>query len=452
MTQLARRLRTLDYFTLGFGAMVGVGWLILMNDWLERGGPWGGVIGFLLGGLVLLPVGYVYGRLVMAIPDTGSEIAYTARVFPASVSFFSGWMMLPAYLAVCPWESVAIGRVASYIFPGLERMELYRVGGQPIFLPNVILGLVLTALVVYVNFRGIQVSAGFQNWTTAGALALFSIFSVSGLAKGNIRNTLPPFSHASWVSVLLVLQIVPYFMTGFESVPKCAEEAGPEFRERGFFRAILAALFSGAGFYCIIIFVAGYSWPWQELVAQPLATTYALEHAIGSEWVVNLVLFAALLSLVKIFNANFLVSTRMLFALGRREMIDARLSRLHERHQTPWVAVLMVGLFTAAGTFLGRAILVPVTEVGSMAAACGWLSACAAYFAIDKSLRERAIAILGAMVSLVLIAMKVCWFVPGHFSRWEWITLTLWLAIGGLARYHGEALSPRAAAGGRTSN
>src|SRR5215467_4316576 len=371
MPQLARKLRTIDYFTLGFGAMVGVGWLILMNDWLERGGPWGGIIGFLLGGLMLLPVGYVYGRLVMAIPDSASEIAYTAKVFPASVSFLSGWMMLPAYLAVCPWESVAIGRVVSYIFPGLERMELYRVGGQAIFLPNLILGLALTALIVYVNYRGIKISAGFQNATTAGALALFAIFSLSGLAKGNIRNTLPPFSHASWVSILLVLQIVPYFMTGFESVPKCAEEASPEFRQRGFFRAIMAALFAGAAFYCIIILVAGYSWPWQQLVAQPRATTYALEHAIGSEWVVNVALVAALLYLVKCFNANFLASTRLLFALGRQQMIDGRISRLHDQHQTPWIAVVIVGLFTAVGPFLGRAILVPITEVGSMAAACG---------------------------------------------------------------------------------
>ena len=29
----------------------------------------------------------------------------------------------------------------------------------------------------------------------------------------------------AWVSVLLVLQVVPYYMTGFEAVPKCAEEA-----------------------------------------------------------------------------------------------------------------------------------------------------------------------------------------------------------------------------------
>ncbi len=434
VSHLARKLRTIDYFTLGFGTMVGVGWLVLMNDWLERGGPWGAIIGFLVGGALLLPVGYVYGRLVMAIPDAGSEIAYTARVFSPAVSFFSGWMMLLAYLVVCPWEGVAIGRVAGYIIPGLDRFELYRVGGRPVFLPSLVLGLLLTALIVFVNYRGIRISAAFQNWTTAGVLALFAVFTAGGLAKGNIHNTLPPFSHNAPLSVLLVLQIVPYFMTGFESVPKCAEEANPEFRAHGFFRAIMAALLVGAVFYCLIIFVAGYAWPWQQLTGRSLATAYALSQATGAAWVVNLVLVAALLSLMKIFNGNFLASTRLLFALGRQRMIDPRLGRLHDVNQTPWVAVLVLGLFTAAGVCLGSSILVPITEVGSLASACGWLSACAAYFAIEKSAKQRAVAAIGALVSLVLIGMKVLWIVPGHFSKWEWSTLLLWIVLGALLR------------------
>lgn len=430
MAQLARKLRTVDYFTLGFGTMVGAGWLVVMSDWLDRGGPWGGIIGFLVGGILLLPIGYVYGQLVMAIPDAGSEIAYTARVFPPGVSYFSGWMMMLAYLVVCPWEGVAIGTVASYIFPGLEKFELYRIGGQPVFLPTLILGLALTALIVFLNYRGVRVSAGFQNWTTAGVFVLFAIFALCGLAKGNIHNTLPPFSHSAPISILLVLQIVPYFMTGFESAPKCAEEANPEFRVRGFFLAIMAALVVGTAFYCIVIFVAGYAWPWQDLVHRPMATAYALRQAIGSPWVVDLVLAAALLSLMKIFNGNMLASSRLLFALGRQRMIDARMGHLHERHQTPSFAVLALGILTAAGVCLGKSILVPISEVGSMASACGWLSACAAYYGMAKPAKERAVAAVGAAISIALIAMKVLWLIPGHFSQWEWLTLALWLGLG----------------------
>ncbi len=116
MPALARKLRLTDYFTLAFGTMIGVGWLVLMDDWLARGGPLGAALGFALGGLLLLPVGYVYGQWVQRLPDAASEAAYTAQVFPPIVSFFTGWVMLLAYFIVCPWEAVAIGKVAAYIF------------------------------------------------------------------------------------------------------------------------------------------------------------------------------------------------------------------------------------------------------------------------------------------------------------------------------------------------
>ena len=257
MISLARKLRTTEYFTLAFGTMVGVGWLVVMDDWLRRGGPLGAILGFVVGGAALLPIGYVYGRLVIAIPDAGSEIAYTERVFPRSVSFATGWMMSLAYWVVCPWEAVAVGKIAAYVFPGLNSFELYRVAGKPVYLPHLLIGLALAGVITTLNYRGIRMSATFQNWTTFGLLALFVLFASFGVARGRAVNMQPLFSHSSWVSILLVVQIVPYFMTGFESVPKCAEEANPEFRSRGFFTAIMLAVLVGVVFYAAVIAVGG---------------------------------------------------------------------------------------------------------------------------------------------------------------------------------------------------
>lgn len=55
------------------------------------------------------------------------------------------------------------------------------------------------------------------------------------------------------VSTLLVLQIVPYFMTGFEAAPKCSEEASIDFQPRHFVRVIFMALGAGIFFYVTII-------------------------------------------------------------------------------------------------------------------------------------------------------------------------------------------------------
>ena len=165
--------------------MVGVGWLVVMDDWLLRGGALGALLGFAIGGALLFPIGWVYGRLVAAMPDAAGEIAYTAAAFSRPVSFSTGWMMMLAYFIVCPWEAVAVGRIAGYIVPSLDSIEIYRIAGRPVYLPHLIIGLGLTALLTTLNYRGIRLSATFQNWTSFGTLALFVVFVALGVSKGS---------------------------------------------------------------------------------------------------------------------------------------------------------------------------------------------------------------------------------------------------------------------------
>src|SRR5947209_10721358 len=349
MTQLARQLRATDYFTLGWGTMVGVGWLVIMDDWLTRGGALGTVLGFVIGGALLFPIGWVYGKLVIAMPDAAGEIAYTSAVFPRSISFATGWMMTLAYFIVCPWEAVAVGRIASYIFPALDSIELYRVAGKPVYLPHLVIGLGLTALLTVLNYRGIRLSATFQNWTAFGTLALFVVFVSFGAAHGSPKNFSPLFgSNSVIVSIFLVMQIVPYFMTGFESVAKAAEEASPEFRAGGFFKAIMMVIVVGILFYTVVIAAVAYAAPWKSLTSEKFMTAVAFQRAVGSRWIVNVILAAALLSLFKVFNGNFVAASRLLFALGRRGLVNTRAGRIHPQYQTPSAADLCIGLATAA--------------------------------------------------------------------------------------------------------
>ena len=440
MVTLARKLRVVDYFTLGWGTMVGVGWLVVMDDWLLRGGGLGAVLGFAIGGALLLPIGYVYGKLVSAMPDAAGEVAYTAKVFPRFISFATGWMMVLAYFIVCPWEAVAIGRIAGYIFPTLDSIELYRIAGRPVYLPHLLIGLGLTALLTLLNYRGIRLSATFQNWTAFGTLTLFVVFVGFGVSKGSPRNFPPLFTHGGFVSVLLVMQIVPYFMTGFESVVKGAEEAGSEFRAGGFFTAIMMAIVVGILFYTTVIAAVSYVAPWRQLTGEGFMTAVAFERAVGSRWIVSVILAAALLSLVKCFNGNFVASSRMLFAMGRRGLVDSAVSQIHPRNQTPSIAVIWVGIATAACMFLGDAILVPITEVGSVASALGWLAACAAYYQMRPVPSQRFIAAIGVCVATIMALMKIVPAVPGHFTGYEWLALGIWCLLG-LALHWPERMS-----------
>src|SRR5436305_3512574 len=160
---------------------------------------------------------------------------------------------------------------------------------------------------------------------TCGLLATCAIFTLLGFAKGSPANMQPLFSRpgaaGAFLSIFLVLQIVPYFRTGFESVAKGSEEAKPGFDPRNFTTAIYASLFAGFLFYVIIIAVVTYVYPWQEIVSGHVRTEVAFERAFGSHAIAQLILFGAFLSLLKIFNGNFVAATRMLYAMGRRNLV-----------------------------------------------------------------------------------------------------------------------------------
>jgi len=107
--------------------------LVLMDDWLARGGRLGAALGFALGGLLLLPVGYVYGQWVPAFARCGRR----SRLHPASVSAHRQLLHrmgdAPRLFIVCPWESGSHRKSRRVIFPSLNCFALYSVAASPCF-------------------------------------------------------------------------------------------------------------------------------------------------------------------------------------------------------------------------------------------------------------------------------------------------------------------------------
>lgn len=435
MTHLARKLRLVDYFALGFGVMVGTAWLVVMDDILNRGGPLGAILGFTLGALVLLPIGYVYGQLVKAIPDAAGEAAYVAKFFPPSVSFATGWMMFLSYFLTCPFEALAAGRISGYLFPSLNSIELYRLGGYPVYLPHMLLGLALTVALTWLNYRGIQASARLSKATTFTFLALVFVFAIAGATHGSPANFRPLFSRAPLLSILLVWQVVPWLVSGFESVGKVAEEASPGFADRNFSVAIQLTIFSGLVFFLVVITAVSYVAPWQSLHSNlQFPTAVAFERALHAHWIVVLIMGSALVALVQAFNANVVASSRLLYAMSRRNLLNPRMSRVHPRNRTPSSAVIAVGVATALAIFLGEALLVPILEVGAVSVGIAWMAACASYYKMKPRGLRLICTVFGLLVTMTMLVVKLVPWVPGHFTWHEWIALAIWAVLGVLIR------------------
>ena len=82
--RLSTEISSIDYLSIGFGSMVGVGWIIVLGDWLAQAGPVGAILAFVCGGLVTMLVGVCYAELATLLPVSGGEVAYAY----SSVTFF----------------------------------------------------------------------------------------------------------------------------------------------------------------------------------------------------------------------------------------------------------------------------------------------------------------------------------------------------------------------------
>ena len=106
---ISKTLTLWNFFTIGFGAIIGTGWIFLVGEWIIiSGGPIPAMLAFLLGALLLLPIGAVFGELTSALPIDGGVIEYVDRTYGKTVSFITGWLLLLSNIIMCPWETIAV--------------------------------------------------------------------------------------------------------------------------------------------------------------------------------------------------------------------------------------------------------------------------------------------------------------------------------------------------------
>lgn len=437
-----------NYVSLGLGAMIGMGWIVYTGEWLESGGPLGAVLGFAIGGLLLIPVGKVYAELTPALPLAGGEVAFSYKAFGPFIAFSSAWLLACGYIMICPFETVALGWLLEHIVPGIKTATLYQVGGRDIGISSIVPGILIGLLVIVLNILGVRLSARFQMVATFMMLLCVVTFAATAFVKGDISNLQPLFATnvsgpaAAFSSMLSVIVVVPFWMSGFDAIPQAAEESDKDVQPRELGRAVIVSILMGICFYVTIILAVACTMPWPEATKFDMPTSEVFKAAFGYTWAAKLVLIAALLGLITSLNGFFLASTRVLFSAGRGGLLPHWFGAIHPTRHTPVNAVLFVGLFALIGPFFGKAILGPIVHAGSFAFITVWFIACLCAIKLRRShpdlerpyrVKHTATLYLGAAVALTLSLFFV---VPGSPETLVWphevIIVVGWVGVGAI--------------------
>ena len=117
---LRQQLGSFQFFAIAFGSIIGVGWMVVVGDWLQSAGPLGVSLAFLGSAGMIVLVGLCYAELATMLPVAGGEIAYTYLTSGPFLAYGVGWFLVLGYVAICAFEAVSLGRILGFLFPALN--------------------------------------------------------------------------------------------------------------------------------------------------------------------------------------------------------------------------------------------------------------------------------------------------------------------------------------------
>ncbi len=433
-------------FMLGFGTVIGVGWITVMGSWLSDGGALGSIIAFVLGGAIMLAIGLCYAELATIHPVVGGEVVYTYDMFGAGAAYATGWLLVFSYVAVVAFEAISVGWVLEALWPSLKGPVLYEVFGYEMSLGALLSGLVVMAVIMTVHIWGVRSTVSFQNMVVIFLLVVTVFFVGCGLLWGDVDNLEPLFpKEKSWsTGVMAVLVTTPFWYMGFNVIPQSLGELEDETKARLVPRVIIFTIVLSMLFYGLVILTAALAAPRDHLLSYDLPIVGVFEAVFESPLIAKFILLAGLAGLISTWNAMLYAAVRVLYTLGRARLIPASLSTLSLRTRAPVVAILFCVVTATLIMLLGRNAIIPIVTTSSITLTAvlfmvvmGLPRLSALHAHNTRSYRMpfgRIVQPLAAIAAFLLLAISV--YTPYQIATMalplEWTILLAWCGLGAL--------------------
>lgn len=443
MMRPARGLTRLQLFMMCFGAIVGVGWITILGQWLSLAGPGGSVIALVLGAIAMLVVASGYVALARENQlSAGGEIgAVAAALGPASGYAVTAALAL-ACISVVAFEAVSAGWILVTLFPSLEGPVLYRVFGQDVHLGTALVALLGTGTVALLNLRSITGTARTQNSIVFLKLAITAVFCVAGLISGKAANLLPLLPAAGvgaaspTAGVLTILATMPLWYAGFHVAAVLSGERSSSVPLAAVGWVMYASIVAACLFYVCIVLAASYVVPWQALIAAPLPAATAFREGLASGTMANLVLVSGLLGICSAWIACFTAAVRILNAL-HRQLQSAHVATsggydIATLQVAP--ATLLIAVIAGILSLAGRSALVPIVNVASLCFGVVYLFVSIVAWRHAVRPMQRGRAFIGIGVAAFMAAYVIYSAVEsGGWAAPEVVIIALWLILGAIA-------------------
>lgn len=329
-----------EAITITVGTVIGVGLFTLGGNVV---GMWGaGVIiaTFIAMAISIYPA-LLYAEMSAALPYAGGTYKYASLGIGRPFGFLAGWNFVISLVAVTGGEALAF----SFYFRTF-------LGALGIKLPvsDVVIACIIIIVFVILSVRGVEITGKLQNGFMFFFWGIALVWFLLMMPKIGWSNyvALPDYVDFSGVSMIGGVALIWWCFAGFETCCAMGEEI--KYPHINIPRALFLAPF-------IVFAVNGlFQWflvgivPTENLkVISDAAAPYADAMITAGILGIPLILLSAGIAFGGDFstlNSSISVPPRYLFAMARDGSLPAVFAKVHSRFQTPYVAIISLGLFT----------------------------------------------------------------------------------------------------------
>ena len=437
---LSKVLGRTDVLAIGFGTMVGWSWVMLASTWLTQAGFWGTILAFLIGSLIILGVGALYGELTSALPQAGGEVVYMYRAMGGKAAWLVGWVLAFAYLGVAAWEGIALATALDSILSIGLYLPLWEIAGYTVHLSWAIVGMLGAVIMLLLNLFASRPAVLFQVMGTAAIVLVALLLLFGGLTFGGMENVGESFG--SLDGFIYVFLMIPSMLVGFDVLPQSAEEMN--IPPRGVGKMVLVCIVFSVSWYLIIIVGLAFSAPLEVRMSGLIPAADVISYAYGDDFFGSILVLGGMLGILTSWNGFFMGATRLLFAMGRAKMLPAVFGVVHPKYRTPWAATLLVGIVCIAAPLLGQNALLWFVDISSFCAVFAYCCVCMSFVVLRKKEPELARPFkvkYGMPLGVCMTGITILYFIiyvqdtlTNRNSFSEMLLFLVWMALGaGLA-------------------
>ena len=433
-----RVLNKKDVFVLAFGAMIGWGWVVLSGEWILKAGTVGAMIAFALGGLMVLFVGLTYAELTAAMPKCGGEHVFSYRALGRNASFICTWAIVLGYISVVAFEAVAFPTVMQYLFPSYMKVHLYSVAGFDIYLTWLLVGVISSILIAAVNYFGVKPAARFQGILTI-VIAIIGLSLITGsLFNGEVSNVQPLFKDGV-NGIIAVAVMTPFMYVGFDVIPQAAEEMNIPFKKIG--QILILSVVMAVVWYVAIIGGVSLAMSSTQIETSELVTADAMANVFFNSPIASKVLIiGGIACILTSWNSFYVGGSRAIYSMAESGMLPSFLARLHPKYKTPCNAVILVGVISSLAPFLGRKMLVWLSDAGGLTIVVAYLIVSISFLVLRKKEPEMSRPYkvkhgkLVGTIAVIMCVVLAIMYLPGSPAAlvwpYEWGILIAWTVLG----------------------